>query len=97
MPKRTYTVQVVQQVEVTLDDEKFDDKFMEEFRDSFYHFMTLDDHASHIAQLAGRGIIPESSEFKGAFFIEGYGLHTEMGLAWKVTDTDFEVLEERRA
>lgn len=85
---KKFTIEVRQIVEVELDEAKFDEAFMEEFRDSFYPFMTLVDHAEHIAQLEARGIVdlitPE--------FIEGYGQSDDMGIKARVTDTENEVL-----
>lgn len=78
---RTYRVEVTQTMEVTLDAEKFDDAFMQEFRGSFYNFDTLAEHAEHIAQLQAHGLIDVS--YQSRDFIEGYGEHQEMGITAK--------------
>lgn len=86
---RKFEVQVTQIIEVTLDADKFDEAFLSEFRESFYPFFSIEDHAEHIAQLQARGmidieIIPE--------FIEGYGPSDEMGLKTRIADHYNEVL-----
>jgi hypothetical protein len=87
---KKFTVEVRQIVVVELDETKFDDAFMEEFRDSLYPFMTLADHAEHIAQLEARGLL--DLEFDPYRFIEGYGPARDMGIKANVTATDMEVL-----
>ena len=74
----TKDIDVVQTIRVTVDESKFDDKFMEEFRASFYGFDTLDEHLMHLAQLNARGLA-------GGFrdFIEGYGDAADMGIQFK--------------
>lgn len=83
---RKFEVEVTQRVEVTLDASKFDAVFMQEFRDSFYGFDTIEEHAEHIAQLQARGLIDIS--WKSNEFIEGYGPAEEMGLKAEVFETD---------
>jgi hypothetical protein len=77
--KRTYRVDVTQTIEVTLDASAFDETFMAEFRDSFYDFDTIEEHAEHIAQMQARGVIDVS--YQSGEFIEGYGDHRDMGIA----------------
>ena len=60
-------------VEVELDEAKFDDAFMQEFRENFYPFESLEDHAKHIAQMEAREILKP--------FTEGYGLLDKMGIS----------------
>lgn len=62
---------------IELDESKFTEDFMAEFRESFYPFYDLADHAEHITQLYARGVI------EGDEFIEGYGKPSEAGI--KVT------------
>lgn len=78
---RTFDVEVIQHVRVTLDASKFDEAFMEEFRETFYPFDSLEDHASHIAQLQARGLIHLG--FNKREFVEGYGPADEMGITAK--------------
>ena len=85
---RTYRVEVTQTVEVTLDEASFDETFMREFRESFYDFDTIEEHAEHIAQLQARGLI--DTEVRPEF-IEGYGPSNEMGIRARVIDTDINV------
>jgi len=86
---RRFTIDVTQTVEVELDETKFTDEFMEEFREGFFDFWTLADHAAHIAQLQARGLI--DCERVGDF-IEGYGPSADMGITARVvaqcTDTE---------
>lgn len=79
MDKKTYDVEVIMKVRVTVDQEKFDESFMDEFRQSFYPFCELEDHVEHLAQLKARGILSEN-------FIEGYGPAAEMGI--EVSEAD---------
>lgn len=63
---------------IEIDETKFTDQFMEEFRQSFFPFDTTDEHFEHIAQLQARGVI--DLEFNPTEFIEGYGPANEMGI-----------------
>lgn len=88
---RKFTIEVKQTVEVTLDDARFDDGFMEEFRRDFFPFFTLADHAEHIGQMEARGLtnlemMPQ--------FIEGYGPSDDMGIKARVIDTEVERLPQ---
>lgn len=83
----TKTVIVTLPVEVTVDETKFTPEFMQEFRDSFYSFATLDDHIKHLGQLYVRGGI---SDF-GRPFIEGYGPASELGISFTELDGDTEI------
>jgi len=88
---KTFLVEVTQLVEVTLDESKFDESFMSEFRDSFYPFFDLVDHAKHLAQLQARGV--ENMQYhkpQFAPFVEGYGPISEFGIRARVIDTDIE-------
>jgi hypothetical protein len=85
----TFTVEVRQIVTVDLDENKFDEAFMQEFRESFYNFDKLSEHAEHIAQMEARGLIDATF---GDGFIEGYGPASEMGIKARVGDIETEVL-----
>lgn len=85
--KKTIEVRLV--VEVEMDETKFDAKFLQEFRDGFYPFHSLEDHACHIAQLYARGLYGGGDEF-----IEGYGPAKDMGIKAKGIDQDEEVVDE---
>jgi hypothetical protein len=85
-----YLVRVTQLVRVKLDESKFDDEFMREFRESFYQFQSIDDHAEHIGQLVARGIY-EASPYNPREFIEGYGPIGEFGISASVEDFDTEI------
>lgn len=87
MVKRTASVTVVHTIDIEIDDSKFTEEFMEEFRRYFYPFFDLNDHYEHIGQLQARGII--DLEFDPKEFIEGYGPANEMGI--KVTRSLVEV------
>lgn len=90
-----FTVIVEQQVEVELDEGKFDDAFMQEFREGFFPFDSLEEHAQHIAQLVARGVVELGWE--RADFIEGYGHAHEMGISAKASLTDTQIVEGQPA
>lgn len=75
-------VGVIKTVEVEVDESKFTDEFMEEFRKYFYDFDDIDDHIEYIANLAVNGAF---DSFKP--FIEGYGEPHEMGIKANIVDT----------
>lgn len=83
-----YRVAVTQFVEVELDESKFDDKFMEEFRASFYEFDDIIEHVEHIAQLQARGVIDLE---RTPEFIGGYGPSNEMGI--KARNVELEITD----
>lgn len=87
---KTFTVEVTQTVTVTLDETKFDEAFMHEFRDSFLNFDTLEQHAEHIAYLEASSQIdvPWNDPF-----IEGYGPASEMGISAKVEGVQAEIAQ----
>jgi hypothetical protein len=84
-----FRVLVTHEVEVELDESKFDEAFMREFRAGFYSFYSLEDHAEHIAQLQAREVIDIAHTDE---FIEGYGPSGEMGLKARVVVSEQEVL-----
>lgn len=86
---KTFTVEVTQIVTVELDETKFDEAFMREFRESFYNFRTLGQHAEHIAQLEARGLITG-----WPVFIEGYGPTAEMGISATAVVESIEIVKE---
>lgn len=67
-------VDVVIEVSVKMDESKFTPEFMQEFRDNFYPFTSIEDHVNHLAQLAAREVIHTPC------FIEGYGNSEDMGI-----------------
>jgi hypothetical protein len=85
--KKKYFVAVHQIVTVEIDETKFDDAFMEEFREGFYPFTTIGDHVKHIGQLEARGLFRDD-------FVEGYGPPKDMGIkVYPVLDWDTEILD----
>ena len=78
MVKRTASVTVVHTIDIEIDESKFTEEFMEEFRGYFYPFFDLEYHIEHIGQLQARGVI--DLEFNPKEFIEGYGPANEMGI-----------------
>ncbi len=85
---RTFRISVTQTIDITVDDTKFDSCFMSEFRQYFFPFETIEQHAKHLAQLQARGIhdlSPYASEF-----VEGYGPSHDMGIKGVVRSTDIE-------
>ena len=78
-------VNVTIAVEVEVDEAKFTPQFMAEFRESFYHFNTIDRHIEHIGQLAAREILHDD-------FTEGYGPLAELGIKARIVDQDQEIV-----
>jgi hypothetical protein len=87
---RKIIVAVTQTVEITLDEKKFDAAFMEEFRQSFYSYDTIEEHAEHLAQLHARGVV-ELDCYSPAF-IEGYGNQRDMGIKARTIDTEMDIV-----
>lgn len=87
--KKKIEVRLIRTVSIEVDDAKFDEAFMEEFRKSFFPFKSLDDHLRHLACIvADRSYGTEPKEF-----IEGYGTLEEMGISGRILDEDVEVDE----
>ncbi len=84
-----FEVVVQQVIEVELDETKFTPAFMEEYREFFYPFYSLQDHAEHIAQMQARGVIDLEGYVSPHAFVEGYGLVEEMGIKVRVGTLDF--------
>ena len=72
---KNITVEVTQTITVTLDETKFTPEFMAEYRESFYDYNTIEDHAKHLAFLEASGMVSH-----GSAFIEGYGSMSNMGI-----------------
>ncbi len=87
MTKKTFTVEVIREIEVELDDDIFTDQFMEAFRASFYAFDSVDEHVEHLAQMEARELIGFDN------FVEGYGDIKEMGITMKVTNQTEDVID----
>lgn len=88
MPKQKFRVAVTQVVEVNLDPTKFTEDFMQEFRESYYPFRNINQHAEHIAQMHARGLY---DLYEGSNeFIEGYGRSDEMGITALVVETEID-------
>ena len=79
-----YTVTVSQLVDIDLDESKFTPEFIEEYKNSFYPYTDIEDHAGHLAQLCARGLLGE--------FVEGYGTAKDFGIKAEVVDSDISVL-----
>lgn len=93
---RKFIVEVTQIVEVELDEAKFDETFMQEFRDAvsligagFYQFDTIEEHAEYLARMHACGIYDLDGWFDT--FIEGYGPQNEMGIKAVTLSTETEV------
>jgi hypothetical protein len=76
-----HEIDVIQTIKVTVDETKFTSEFMEEFRQGFYPFETLQEHVEHLAQLYARGLVDDCPNQ----FIEGYGPAREMGIKFTRT------------
>lgn len=64
---KKFEVVVTQHVTVEVDETRFTEEWMAEFRESFYDFYTIEDHVEHLAGGHARGLWDNFS------FIEGYG------------------------
>ncbi len=87
---KKFYVQVMQIIAVELDETKFDEAFMEEYRESFYPYDTLEDHAEHLGQLYARGVV----DGYGVEFIEGYGPAQEMGISFAEVHQEQDIIPE---
>lgn len=79
-------VDITQTIRVTIDETKFNESFMKEFREVYYNFMTISDHIKHLAQLYSRGVVSNDD------FIEGYGLTDDMGIKFETIDQEQEIV-----
>lgn len=80
--------EVTSVVIVTLDDAKFTDEFMSEFRRNFFDFDTIAEHGEHLATLLATGVIAGSPDE----FVEGYGPLKDMGISFKLQRSHTEAL-----
>lgn len=79
-------VNVTLTVEVEVDESKFTEEWMAEWRGSFYNFHTVQQHIEHIAQLEARGLL-----FRD--FTEGYGPLADMGIMARAMAQDEEIVK----
>lgn len=54
---------------------------MQEFRDTFYNFDTIEEHMEHIGQLVARGIWNDD-------FVEGYGKPSDLGIEVEIINSE---------
>ena len=83
-------VEIVHTFEVTVDETKFTDEFLEEFNSTMYYIEDIDGHIKNLACLAAYGNIDGSTNF-----VEGYGDLKEMGI--KIEDENGYVSDYRRS
>lgn len=79
------TVSVTINVEVEVDENAFDENYMQAFRKYMYDFWTIDDHIEYIAKHAARGLDLD--------YIEGY-TKEEHKLKARILDTNAEIIDE---
>lgn len=85
----TKKVLVSIEVDVVIDESKFDKDFMREFKKSMYDFSNIEDHIKHLATLKATGCIGDFGSF-----IEGYGPHLDMGISFSHRSVvDCEIVE----
>lgn len=98
---RTFTVDVTQTIEVTLDDTKFTPEFFKEYNESITYRggddgdieWALRNHAEHLAWVHATGV--EALDYvtpSAAAFVEGYGPASDMGIKAREIATETEVL-----
>ena len=85
---KKYQVTITQVVELEIDETKFDETFLAEFRESFYPFPDVERHAQHLAQLFVRSLWDGPDRF-----IEGYGRAADFGIRAQVIDQEEEIRE----
>lgn len=68
-------------VHVEVDETKFTPEFMEEYRDHYRPFETIDEHITHIAKLTANRLIDDG-------YAAGYGYLKDMGISVKVIILD---------
>jgi len=85
---KTFEIEVTRRVQVTLDESKFDEKFMREFDRWFYDFgRDINRHVKHLAWLYAAGRIGGLDRF-----VEGYGKLSEMGISFdEINGDDVEI------
>jgi hypothetical protein len=89
---KTYTVEVISTVEVTLDETKFTPEFFAEFNETISDWDDdLEEHAKHLAWVHATGV-ENLSYVRIAPFVEGYGPVDEMGISAKTEGTECEVI-----
>lgn len=90
---KTFTVEVVSTVDITLDETKFTPEFFEEFNGSITDWCDdLEEHAKHLAWVHATGV-EDLAYVRSAPFVEGYGPVDEMGIQAVTRDTEMDVVE----
>lgn len=84
----TKEIKYVAGVEVTVDETKFTEEWLADFRSFMYNFHTIDQHLEHLGQMYARGFI---DDLPGCF-IEGYGDTEELGIKFRKIYEDVEIL-----
>lgn len=74
----TKNVEVIFNVDVTVDETKFTKEFLDNFSKFFQKLDNLQEHIEHIAVLGVNGQLSE--------FTEGYGTLADMGIKVKIND-----------
>lgn len=85
-------VKVTQYIEVEVDEAKFDEDFLKEFKENFYEFDNINEHIEHLARLYAKGMVGGTPNS----FIEGYGEQRDMSISFKEykdIDTEIEEIE----
>ena len=82
-------VKVSYLIEVTIDETKFTDEFMEEFEKYMYP-ADLNDHITNLAALT---IELDRTDLSKEYFIEGYGDPKEMGITTQILDEDSHIID----
>jgi hypothetical protein len=85
----TKKVEVTVLVDVTIDETKFDNEFMEEYRGYMDEsFLSQDNHIMNIASLKTLGLLMP--------FTEGYGVLTDMGISADIEASEAEIVGQDR-
>ena len=83
------TVRISQNIDVEIDETKFTSEFMQEFRERFDNFtsLELEAHIKHLAQLYARGLTYYD-------FIKGYGDPEDFGIKFDEGLTDIKIVTD---
>lgn len=85
-----YEVKISRTVIVEVDEEKFTEEFMEEFRKLFYPFTSIGDHAAFIGKSYMNYVVTSADDF-----LEGYGELSDFGVKFiGAIDEDEEAIKQ---
>ncbi len=81
------TVIVETEVEITYDESKFTESFMEQFNEHFHQKDTVSEHVEYIAKCYANGSIDDYKPF-----LEGYGDLEDFGVKLEIVGTESDII-----